>query len=306
MKNIPRPTIVLCLMAIMYAIAQTDILAQPSTPRNIVPGKNSGDPAEASFNLAEHFPYVPINSWVGQRFVFLPGPKGSENGIYDEFSGKLARGRYQGRIAKVISVNDFSGRVHLEFVMEDTQEHLRARTLPHKESLRGIALIDDISNARNQWVGKTLWCVLPRLSTYDERSDLTGSITVKRYSPLKVVDIVSGWDEEKPVRFLLETSDGKRGFIDLNLSGTNVFKEVRHLNRMDYFFLGEDPHKSYKWPAHIWNLIESSQIITGMTSVQVKMSWGEPEKTTPTATGENWIYTAGTLTFKKGVLIGKK
>jgi hypothetical protein len=309
MKTIPHLTTVLCilcLIAFSYMIAPANVFAQPPNPQNIVPEKKAGDPVEPALNAATLFPFVPINSWGGQRFIFLSGPKASENGTYDDFSGRLVRKQYQGRVAKVIAVSDFSGRVHLEFEMEDTHERLRARTLPNKESVKGIAPIDDISNARSRWAGKTLWCVLPRLSTYDEQNDLAGSITLKRYSALKVVDVVSGWDEEKPVRFLLETADGKRGFLDLNLSGTNVFKEVRHLFRMEYHFLTEDPRKTYKWPTRTWNLIENSQIVAGMTAEQVKMSWGAPDQITPTATGENWVYTAGTLTFKKGVLTGRR
>jgi hypothetical protein len=306
MKAIPRLTTVLYFGAFLYLIAPANVFAQPPTPRNIVSGKKAGDPVEPAPNVAALFSFVPITSWVGQRFIFLPGPKASENGTYDDFSGKIVRKQYQGRVAKVISVSDFSGRAHLEFEMEDTQERLRAKTLPNKESIKGIAPIDDISNARSRWVGKTLWCMLPRLSTYDEQNDLMGSITVKRYSPVRVVDVVAGWDEEKPARFLLETADSKRGFLDLNLSGTNVFKDVRHLFRMEHHFLTEDPRKTRKWPAHIWNLIENSQIIPGMTAEQVKMSWGEPDKITPTATGESWVYTAGTLTFKKGTLTGRR
>jgi hypothetical protein len=309
MKTIPRLTTVLCvlcLIAFTYLIAPENVFAQPPTPKNIVSGNKAGDPPELAPNAAPLFPFVPINSWVGQRFIFLPGPKASENGTYDDFSGKLVRKNYQGRVAKVISASDFSGRVHLELEMEDNQERLRAKTLPNKESIKGIALIDDITSARSRWAGKTLWCVLPRLSTYDEQNDLVGSITVRRYSPVQVVDVVAGWDEEKPVRFLLETADRKRGFLDLNLSGTNVFKEVRHLFQMEYHFLTEDPRKTYKWPASIWNLIENSQIITGMTAEQVKMSWGEPDKIMSTAAGENWVYTAGTLRFKKGVLTGRQ
>jgi hypothetical protein len=307
MKKIPRLTTGLCLIAFSYLLAPENLFAQPPNSRNIVPGEKAGDSPEPAPNAAPLFPFVPIDSWVGQRFIFLPGPKASESGTYDDFSGRLVRKKYQGRIAKVISASDFSGRVHLELEMEDTQERLRAKTLPNKESIKGIALIDDISSARSRWAGQTIWCVMPRLSTYDEQNDLVGSITVKRYSPVQVVDIVAGWDEEKPVRFLLKTADGKRGFLDLNLSGTNVFKEVRHLFRMEYYFLTEDPRKTRKWPAHIWKLIEDSQIITGMTAEQVKMSWGEPDKITRTAAGENWVYTAGTLTFnKKGTLSGRR
>jgi len=311
MKTLPRLTTVLCVLCVLCLgalsslIAPTNVFAQPPNPQSIVAGKKAGDSAELALDAETLFPFVPINSWVGQRFVFLPAPKASENGTYDDFSGRVVRKQYQGRVAKVVSVSDFSGRFHLEFEMEDNQEHLRAKT--DRQSIRGIAPIDDISSARGRWAGKTLWCVLPRLSTYDERNDFAGSITVKRYSPVKVVDVVAGWDEEKPARFLLETADGQRGFLDLNLSGTNVFRELRHLFRMEYYFLTEDPRKTYKWPARTWNLIENSQIITGMTAEQVKMSWGAPDKITPTATGESWVYTAGTLIFnKKGVLAGRR
>jgi hypothetical protein len=305
-KTTLRLTAVLCLAVVFTVlIAAAPGYAQPPSPQNMTPNKKADESSVPIPGEVSLFPYIPINTWVGKRFIFLPGPKSSENGSYGDFSGRVIRKQYQGRIAKVIAANDFGGRVHLEFEMEETKEHLRAKTLPNKESIKGIALIDDISNARDRWAGKTLWCRQPRLSTYDEQNDLSGTLTVKRYTPLKVVDIVSGWDEEKPVRFLLETANGKRGFVDLNLSGTNVFKDFRQLYRMEDYFLAEDPHKKYKWSAGTWNLIENSQIITGMTADQVRMSWGEPDRITRTAVGENWEYQAGTLKFKKGVLAGR-
>ena len=310
MKKNLRPGTNLCLAIFSLLTIPAFVYAQPHKPKGIAPKKITDNPPVTIATITPIdtalFPYVPLDGWVGRRFVFLPGPKASENEIYDDFSGRLNRRQYQGRVAKVTGASDFSGRVHLELEMEDTRERLRARTLPNKESVKGIALIDDLDNARSQWAGKTLWCREPRLSTYDERNDQLGALAVKRYSPLKVVDIVSGWDEEKPARFLLETADGKRGFLDLNLSGTNVFKEVRHLYHMEHYFLAEDPRKVYKWSAQTWNMIENSQIINGMTAAQVKLSWGEPDKITATAQGENWSYSAGTLIFKKGVLSGKQ
>lgn len=311
MKKSLQLATILCLMVLSMLMTHASVNAQPRKQRknNITSKKMADDSAQPVAPLpidTSLYPYLPVDSWVGRRFVFLPGPRSSENDSYDDFSGKLIRKNYQGRVARIISASEFSGRFHFELEMEDTQERLRARTLPGKESLKGIALIDDLSNARSQWAGKTLWCRQPRLSTYDEQNDQTGAIAVKRYSPLKVVEIVAGWDEEKPVRFLLETAEGKRGFLDLNMSGTNVFKEVRSLYQMDYYFLVEDPHKLYKWSASTWNLIENSQITIGMRAEQVKMSWGDPEKITPTATGESWVYPAGTLIFKKGVLTGKQ
>ena len=78
---------------------------------------------------------------------------------------------------------------------------------------------------------------------------------------------------------------------------------MRHLSRFEELFLTEDPKQKYKWPAGIWQAIENNRVITGMSAEQVRMSWGEPEKTTRTAAGEQWAYTAGVLTFKNGVLV---
>ena len=119
-----------------------------------------------------------------------------------------------------------------------------------------------------------------------------------------MLDVVAGWTEEKPVRFVLEAADGKQGFLDLNLSGTNVFKDVRHLSRFEHCFVTEDPRTLNKWSPQIWSLIENGQIGVGLTAEQVKMSWGQPDKITRTATGENWTYQAGTLVFKNGILSG--
>lgn len=280
-------------------------LAQEAGARQNLATEKKTEPREpeASTPLAL-FSYRHFDSWAGQRFIFLSGPKASENAIYDDFSGKITRKKYAGRIATVVSASDFNGRIHVEFEMEDTHERIRASTLPHKESVMGIAPLEDIQNARQQWRGKTLWSRESRLSTYDEQTDIVSLTIIKKYSPVKVLDVVAGWSEEKPVRFVLEAADGKHGFLDLNLSGTNVFKDIRHLSRFEHCFVTEDPRVVNKWSPQIWSLIENGQIGAGLTAEQVKMSWGQPDKVTRTATGENWIYQVGTLVFKNGILSG--
>ncbi|MBI3422518.1 MAG: hypothetical protein HY011_06225 [Acidobacteria bacterium] len=76
------------------------------------------------------------------------------------------------------------------------------------------------------------------------------------------------------------------------------------MHRFDEYFLTEDPKAKYKWPARIWTAIENNRVISGMTAEQVRMSWGEPEKTVRTAMGEQWTFAAGVLTFRNGVLTG--
>jgi hypothetical protein len=281
------------------------VVALAAEPRqNITPEKKSeSTPVEAA---PTSFPYHPIGSWVGKRFIFLPKPKGSESGTYEDFSRAVTHQKYTGRIARVVSADDSAASAYIEFEMEDDGERLRVFTVANKESVRGMALADDIENARKQWAGKTLWGKMLMISSYDEQSGAVTLTPVKKFGPLKVVEVAPGWDEEKPVRFKLETPDGKHGFVDLNLSGTNVHKEARHLSRFEDHLLAEDPRLKHKWRADIWQAIEKGQVYAGMTEEQVKMSWGEPDKVTRTAAGEVWTYPSGALVFKKGVMTGSQ
>jgi hypothetical protein len=300
MKKFTRPYLQFALVAIFSVVA----LAQPETRQNITTEKKSeSKPVEAA---PTPFSYHPIGSWVGKRFIFLPKPKGSESGTYEDFSRLVTHQKYAGRVARVVSANDSGASAFIEFQMEDDGERLRVFTVANKESVRGMALLDDIENARKQWAGKTVWGKMLMISSYDEQSGAITMTVVKKFGPLKVVDVVPGWDEEKPARFKLETPDGKQGFVDLNLSGTNVQKEVRYLSRFEDHLLAENPRLKYKWKADMWSAIEKGQIYPGMTEEQVKMSWGEPDKVTRTAAGEVWTYTSGALVFKKGILSGSQ
>lgn len=300
MKKFTRPCLQFALVAIFSVVA----LAQPETRQNITTEKKSeSNPVEAA---STPFPYHPIGSWVGKRFIFLPKPKGSESGTYEDFSRLVTHQKYSGRVARVVSANDSGASAFIEFQMEDDGERLRVFTVANKESVRGMALLDDIENARKQWAGKTVWGKMLMISSYDEQSGAITMTVVKKLGPLKVVDVVPGWDEEKPARFKLETPEAKQGFVDLNLSGTNVQKEIRYLSRFEDHLLAENPRLKYKWKADVWSAIEKGQVYAGMTEEQVKMSWGEPEKITRTAAGDVWTYTSGALVFKKGILSGSQ
>src|SRR5687767_7492768 len=151
MKKFTRPCLQFALVAIFSVVA----LAQPETRQNItIEKKSESKPAEAA---PTPFPYHPIGSWVGKRFIFLPKPKGSESGTYEDFSRLVTHQKYAGRVARVVSANDSGASAFIEFQMEDDGERLRVFTVANKESVRGMALLDDIENARKQWAGKTVW-----------------------------------------------------------------------------------------------------------------------------------------------------
>lgn len=260
------------------------------------------------------FSFIPISLWVGERFIFLPRTKSTQKYGYQNFKGGDGKygqptyNKYVGRIAKVVSVE--KGRIlwDIEFEMEDNGHRLTATAF--SGTISDIALIADIDNARSKWIGKTLWYVDNKIDTYNEDTGEVGSMKVKKYSPVKVVDIVLGWYDHEPVRFILQTSSGEEGFKDVNLSGTNVSDTLRDIFNFKEFFLTQDPRIMHKWSDRIWSAIEEGKVFVGMTDKQARMSWGKPEEINKTVTNnivhEQWVYGSSGyfsfLYFENGIL----
>src|SRR5262245_62727330 len=98
-------------------------LAQHETRQNVAPEKTpESKSVEAAPTL---FPYHPIGSWVGKRFIFLPKPKGSESGTYEDFNRAVTHQKYAGRVARVVSTDDSRASAYIEREMEDDSERLR-------------------------------------------------------------------------------------------------------------------------------------------------------------------------------------
>ncbi|HYE75522.1 MAG TPA: hypothetical protein VEF04_19425 [Blastocatellia bacterium] len=134
---------------------------------------------------------------------------------------------------------------------------------------------------------------------------------MRRYSPVRVLDIVVSTDKQAPLRFILQTEEGKQGFIDASLGSSQIDPEAPLDRRFNSLFLTEDPHITYKWNTGVWSLIAEKRVRLGMTSEQVEMSLGLPRGIVTTqldgTVTEQWTYgTTRTgrrfLTFQNRVL----
>lgn len=253
------------------------------------------------------FQFRPVEKWVGEKFIFLARPKSLQEYGYQGFGG--GTGRYGqptyeecvGRIGTIIKASD----KEITIKMDDNGQIYTARVLI--DSVDDIAPLADIDKARVKYLGRTLWRIRGSILTYNHKKEKYGTVDFKRYSPVRVVDIVVGWPTYTPVRFILKTPSGEEGFIDVNLSGTNVPSGLRDRERFDDWFLVEDPRKTYRWPEKVWAAIEEGKVFVGMTAEQARMSWGKPKEINKTITGnvehEQWVYGSGSyLYFDNGIL----
>lgn len=166
----------------------------------------------------------------------MPKPKtlqhnyiGPYFGEKDKYSGIPYR-ILAGKIATAIEVNEYH---YIKFKIEKTGEIFYDDTYL---SVHEVALIDDIDSARARWVGKTLKFKGKELHTYDAKVDKEDVIEVPLHTPVKVVDIVAGWYDAMPVRFIVQLPDGREGYVDVNMSNTNVSDKWFDKNRFWFFF----------------------------------------------------------------------
>lgn len=276
-----------------------------------------GEKKEEKTITNEPFATRPIEQWLNQKFIFMPRTRQFQRFGYEGFAvvtidkkgrakyesplgSELPYDKYVGRIAKVTAVNrvkpEYSvlERLQIEFSLEDTGEKLMYESSGYLKTIRGITPVVVLDAARQQYLGKTLWIVDSAARTYDDATGEMNFVKVRRYSPVEVTDIVVGTENNAPVRFILKTKDGKQGYVDVAMSGTNAEPLELAYQKFEDEFLMEDPRVKYTWGEEVWSLIEQRKVRVGLTATQVRMSLGAPQKINTTETGteltEQWVY----------------
>ena len=277
------------------------------------------------------FPTIPESQWVGQRFVILPQSKALQHFGYQELyrdSDKeftpLPYADFAGRIFRVVSIGHVNGPAgekleEADFQLEGDKKIIHG-DIDHG-CMTDVGPVSDLETARRLYLGKTLWLTRGYLNTYDAEKDTSDQptspawheafqkIRIKQFSAVKVLDIVPGWYAGSPVRFIVQEAAGSepaQGYIDVHMSDTNVPERLQRVDRFQDTFLESDPRLTYLWSPKVWTALENKEVLIGMTSQQVRMSWGEPLeiRRLPGQEGvEQWVYAPSyTLTLKDGML----
>lgn len=258
-------------------------------------------PRGPEVNKDDPFTPLPVKSWVGEKFIFMPMHKLytkegyivlPESGVGIEY---IPYDRYKGKIFTVLSIEEtegYSSNYHIAIRLDETGEKFILPTM--FGNIRGIALKRDIDYARNKYLRETLWLRNREASSYDVETDKTEFFKVKNLQPVTVKNILLSDTENWPLRFILENSEGHTFIKVAKMSGTNSGRTSRNTYKFKDVFFIDNPRETFDWSEKVFQAIEDGNLMTGMTKEQVRVSWGNPLEINRTVSNgkvlEQWVY----------------
>lgn len=174
-----------------------------------------------------------MDAWVGQRFVLMPKVAKAQQYGYQSFDPPLPYAEWVGKILTVTSVTP--GSPAIVTFKADGGAALRAAS--YGTGIHDLAPLRDLDYAREQWVGKPLWLRVNEILTFDAATGKFGSIALGKGARVTVHDVVASTFDYEPIRVVVVADDGRKGFLDVQLTGTNVSPKLRGTDTFDELFL---------------------------------------------------------------------
>ncbi len=171
--------------------------------------------------------FIPRSEWIGKKIIFLPKEKSfQEFGYQNIYSGKrglrrLNNAHYKklvGKTATIISIK-YDDRVGDEVMAMKLPNDKKIYAIFFSTTIDGIAFLRDLKIAQQKFLGDTLYyvgtvqnhigCKRDKkdslgLCTYNAKTDQWGEVPISKFEPLKVINIVAGFNHTFPVRFVLK------------------------------------------------------------------------------------------------------
>ncbi|GBG55599.1 hypothetical protein SPFL3102_03176 [Sporomusaceae bacterium FL31] len=259
-----------------------------------------------------------VEQWTGHNFTFLALPADKQSAGYDIFTVDQASRGFKGdgsvripyaqHAGKQVTVTEVvpypAGPNQQEFLVymtaNDTGEKLVGRTM--RGQLEGLVLTADLTNARKQFLGKTVYPKLRKLAgVYVPGSDQTPeAVPIPIGSPVTVVDVYAGNQSQEPI-WLVVSFNGEKAVLPIAYSWTNIpVNAWTGTSPWQETLFTEDPRLSLGWSHSLWYQIENGNVEKGMTKEQVMLSWGKPLRSE--ANDSIWTYGNKQLRFAGDVV----
>lgn len=271
---------------------------------------------------AENTNETPANistaQWAGHSFTFLSLAADKQAAGYEIFpvdqanrglegdrSVRIPYDTHVGKEATVTQVVSFpAGDNQTEYMVyltvNETGEKLVGRTM--RGQLDGLVLTADLKNARQQFLGKTIYPKFRKLSgIYVPGMDaIPTTVSTPIGGAATVVDVYAGNQSQEPI-WLIVSINGEKAILPIAYSWTNMPANAwtNTAPWQDALFT-EDPRVSFGWSQDVWNKIENGVVEIGMTKGQIRLSWGKPVSMEDN--GGVWIYGTQKLKFTEDVM----
>ncbi|WP_371371417.1 hypothetical protein [Sporomusa aerivorans] len=260
--------------------------------------------------------------WIGRTFLFHDLPKDKQKEGYEIFKlddaeqgwrgDRSVRIPYDAHVYKQVEVTDVvkfpagTGQNEYLVYMKEVSSGMKLVGRTVRDQLEGILLEDDLSQAKEQFIGKKIYLKKRYIEIEEKGSGdvILKSVPVKIGSEVQVIDVITGVHTDEPL-CLIVSLEGQRAIIPFAYSWTNIRSTAwqQTLPWQEEFF-SENPRISLGWPKEVWDQIDAGSVETGMNKKQVEFSWGAPIRILENSDGTSvWHYGKSKLTFRFDSLI---
>ncbi|QDR81256.1 hypothetical protein [Sporomusa termitida] len=261
---------------------------------------------------------VRVEQWTGQAFTFLALPAEKQSAGYEIFAAEqAARGlegdrslripyaEYVGKQVVVTEIVSFAaGNRQKEYMVymtvKETGEKLVGRTM--RGQLEGLVLSADLKNARQQFLGKTVYPKYRELTGLyiPGRNRTPASVSTPIGGPVVVLDVYAGNKSQEPIWLIVDVN-GEKAILPIAYSWTNMpIQSWTEAPPWQNALFMENPRISLGGSDTLWQKIQAGNVEEGMTKEQVQLSWGNPSRREKH--DSVWIYGTKQLQFRSGVL----
>ena len=259
---------------------------------------------------------VNTGQWTGHSFTFLTLPNAMQSAGYGIFTQEQAVQGFQGdrsvrlsyaqHVGKQVTVTEVvpfdSGYKQPDYMVymtvNDTGEKLVGSSM--RGQLEGLVLTADLVNARQQFLGKTVYPKFRELAGIYTPGGMPQSVSIAIGGPVTVVDVYAGNQAQEPIDLIVSVN-GEKAILPIAYSWTNMTNSswTQSAPWQNALFM-EDPRMSLGGSQQVWNNIQTGNVEEGMTKDQVHLSWGKPFSRE--VNDSVWIYGTLELNFDGDIL----
>jgi hypothetical protein len=266
--------------------------------------------------------------WPGNYFIILPKQQLVASFGYNLFSctdtlcdshevdpewehenHRIRSGAISGDMVMVSASEPQDNEWLVTFRHRQTQKLFYGKT--HNQAIAEIVCADDLANAKKRWLDKFVFSKRGVISIPGTNSSAAlASHRVRIQDSLLVTDVTAGITPlpVKPLWLHVLTSDSVKGFIPVRYSWTNTMNTFKKdVTPWGEDIFEENPLELFSWSEDTWDLINNHRVVVDMTTDQVRLSWGSPEKETNTTDGEAerllWNYPSHIVVFRNNRVV---